>query len=77
MKKKKIELVKDWKQCRKWLSIRISALGSVSMAAWLMLDKLKEYVPAEWLAVAAMMLFILIPITRLINQGANERNRKP
>ncbi len=72
--KKKLELVHDWKYCRKWLSFKFSALGGTLMASWLMLDKLKEYVPAEWLAIAAMSLFIIIPIVTLINQGKNERN---
>lgn len=76
MKRKKVSLVKDWKHCKKWLSVRLSALGSVFMASWLMLDKLKEYVPPQWLAVVAMALFILIPVTRIINQGANERDDK-
>lgn len=76
MPKKKVELVHDWRHARKWLSVRLSIAGTGGMGLWLMLPQLKDYVPADWLAIAAMGLFILICLSRLINQGTNERNKK-
>lgn len=73
---KKFQLVYDWKHCRKWLSVRLSVIGTGSMGVWLMLPQLKDYVPADWLAITAMGLFILICFSRLINQGTNERSKK-
>lgn len=69
-----MELVHDWKYAKKWLSVKLSILGSTGMGLWLMLPQLKDYVPSEWLAVTSLSLFILICLSRLINQGTNERN---
>lgn len=75
-RKRKFELVHDWKYCCKWLSMQMSLLGGFGMGVWALLPQLKEYIPPEWMAVTAMGLFILICFSRLVNQGSNERNRK-
>lgn len=76
MKRKKVSLVKDWKHCHKWWSVRFSASGFAFMWGWDNLEKLKTYVPLAWLPYIAMGLFALIFVTRFVNQGANERDDK-
>ncbi len=76
MKKKRIQLVDDWKYCRKWLSVKLSVLGTVSCGLWLYLPALQSAIPQNLLTLITMGLFLMIGIGRVIDQGSNARRKK-
>lgn len=69
MKKRRVELVHDWRFAWKWISVQLSVLGVVAAFLW-------DYVPVLQSPRATMILFLLIGVGRLIKQGAHERNGK-
>jgi hypothetical protein len=55
----KINLVEDWKQAHKWLSVKIPVIGSALLGSYVVLPaELKAAIP-HWAVVAAAITFLL------------------
>jgi hypothetical protein len=65
--------VKNWRQSWRWFSVHAMALQGAVAGAWLAVpDDMRAAVPADWLAVAAVVLTVLGVAGRLISQGGDD-----
>ena len=70
-----MKLVDEWRQARKWASVRLSALGALVMVlaevagqSWAALPPdLRAHIPHA--DTIALVLFIMIPIARVLTKG--------
>ncbi len=70
-----MKLVKNARQAWRWWSVRAMALQGAAGGAWLSVpDDMRQAVPSEWLAVAAVVLTSLGIAGRLIDQGGDDGN---
>jgi hypothetical protein len=68
-----MKLVANARQAWRWWSVRAMALQGAAGGAWLAVpDDMRQAVPSEWLAVAAVVLTALGIAGRLIDQGGND-----
>lgn len=66
---KRPQLVEDWHEAWRWVSVQILALQGAAGAAWLAVpDDMRAAVPAEWLAYAAVVLTLIGIPGRMIKQ---------
>lgn len=69
MKKRRLHLVKDWKQAHRWFSVQAMALSTAVLATWAVLpEDLKAGIPAGWVTAIACGLLIVGILGRLIDQ---------
>jgi len=65
--------VKNWRQSWRWFSVQAMALQGAVAGAWLAVpDDMRGAVPADWLAIAAVVLTALGVAGRLIDQGGGD-----
>ena len=65
--------VKNWRQSWRWFSVQAMALQGAVAGAWLAVpDDMRNAVPADWLAIAAVVLTALGVAGRLIDQGGGD-----
>lgn len=60
----KINLVNDWRNAHKWLSVQLCILGVVAESLW-------DYIPALQSPKIMIGFFVLIAIGRIIKQEEN------
>jgi hypothetical protein len=71
-----MRLISDWRGAWRWFSVQALALQGVIGASWLVVpDDMRAAVPAEWLAVAAVVLTIIGIVGRLVDQGGGNADR--
>jgi len=69
----KLVPVKNWRKSWRWISVWVMGLQGAAATSWLMVpDDVRSSVPAEWLAVAAVVLTMIGIPGRLIDQGGND-----
>ena len=65
-----MRLVKDARKAWRWFSVQAMFVQGAAATSWLAVpDDMRAAVPAEWLAVAAIVLTVLGVAGRLIDQG--------
>jgi len=65
----KMKLVDDWKNAWRWFSVWCLTISGAAPAAWLAVpDEMRRQVPAEWLAVAAVVIAVAGVFGRLVDQ---------
>ena len=65
--------VKNWRQSWRWFSVQAMAMQGAVAGAWLAVpDDVRGAVPADWLAIAAVVLTALGVAGRLIDQGGGD-----
>lgn len=73
-----MKLIDEWRQARKWASVRLSALGALIML-------LAEWAGSSWNALPAdlrahiphadtiaLVLFLMIPLARVLTKGKKD-----
>jgi len=64
-----MKLVEGWQNAWRWFSVWCLTLSGAAPAAWLAVpDEMRRQVPAEWLAVAAVVIAIAGVFGRLVDQ---------
>lgn len=72
IKKPKLELVDDAKDCKHWWSLRLTVLSSTATAAWALTPPdLKSWLPPELRPFLAISMFALIFVATLFKQDIN------
>ena len=65
-----MKLVPNARRAWRWFSVRAMALSGAAPAAWLAVPPdMRNAVPAEWLAITAIVLAVAGIIGRLVDQG--------
>ena len=65
-----MKLVKDARKAWRWFSVQAMVLQAAVASSWLFVpDDMRAAVPAEWLAMAAIVLTVLGVAGRIIDQG--------
>ena len=65
-----MKLVPNARRAWRWFSVQLAVLSGVAPAAWLAVpDDMRKAVPAEWLAIGAVVMAVLIVAGRLVDQG--------
>ena len=68
-----MRLVKDARKAWRWFSVQAMFLQGAAASSWLFVpDDMRAAVPAEWLAVAAIVLTVLGVAGRVIDQGGDD-----
>jgi len=68
-----MKLVPDARKSWRWYSIQAGVLNSAIISTWLLVpDDMRAAVPAEWLAVGALVLTVLGSVGRLVKQGGDD-----
>lgn len=68
-----MKLVKDSRKSWTWFSMQAMALQGAGAGAWLALpQEMRDAVPQEWLAIAAVVLTVFGMVGRVIDQGGGE-----
>lgn len=64
-----MKLVDDWKEARKWLSIKLPALNITFLATWAALpEKFQNAIPTPWVIGIAAALIVCGMVGRLVKQ---------
>lgn len=68
-----MKLVKNAGQAWRWFSVQADAVAIAGAGAWLAIpDDMRAAVPADWLAVGAIVLAVLGIVGRLVKQGGDD-----
>ena len=88
MNKIKLELIEDWRNFRRFWSVRLGIVGSaitgvliafpdVALSAWAMMPAdLKSAIPERYMPLIGVGIFVASLIARAIKQSKIERNLK-
>lgn len=69
IKKPKLELVDDAKDCKHWWSLRLAVLSATATTTWaLMPDNAKDWLPPELRSLIAVSMYVLIFAATLFKQ---------
>ena len=70
----KPELISNWQDCWRWFSVQANSIGiAISSTYAIMYDQLKETIPANYMAAATAIVFLLGIIGRIANQTKVEK----
>lgn len=73
MKKIKLQVIEDWRNAWKWISVNAMIAAGAIQGAWLQMpDDLKAHVPPQLVSGATIALLVLGVVGRLIKQGASD-----
>lgn len=68
----KLELINEWRQCWKWISVNCMVCAGVIQGTWAEIpDDMKQYIPHGLVTGFTIGLLIFGIIGRLIKQGGN------
>ena len=65
-----MKMVPNARSAWRWYSVQAGLLQNAVISAWLLVpDEMRAAVPAEWLAIGALVLTSLGTLGRLVDQG--------
>ena len=71
---KKLQLVENWRQARKWASVKCMALAGVLQTAWLAVpDEIKATIPPGLVGKVTIGLLVLGLMGRLLQQTETQK----
>lgn len=64
-----MDLITDWKQAYKFLSVQFAGLGASALFAYLaMYDKMSKVLPPQYMMTITLVVFVLVVLGRVTAQ---------